>query len=79
MTDPVSDARSDVELRFLRKAVRWWTALAWVVVAVLVLYYIVHPLANIVLVYAGERAMMPLPELGWQDLLAILGGPVAGA
>lgn len=78
-TDPVSEQITETQLRFARKAVRWRTALAWLVVAILSIYYVIHPLSNVALAYAGEPIMMPLPELSWEDLLAILGGPVAGA
>lgn len=62
-----------------RKWFRWRLALAWVAVAIIATHYLLHPLATVVLVYAGEPPLPSLEPLSWSDLTAIISGPVAGA
>lgn len=70
---------TDYRHRYARLTIPWRLALAWLIVAIMTMHYLVHPLANVALVYTGREPLPSLEPLSWSDLMAIIGGPVAGA
>ena len=69
----------DASVDLLRRSIRWRTAAGWVLVAILVWRYLVHPITSSVLVAYGQPPLEPLDPVSWEDVLAIIGLPVGGA
>lgn len=59
--------------------VRWRIAAGWVVVFILLLHFVLYPVANVLTQFYGFEPLAPLGDLNWTDVLAIVGLPVGGA
>lgn len=65
--------------RLAWKSVKWRNTAGWIVVAIIAVRYLIHPIANVVLVARGLDALESLPDLSLTDLGAIIGLPVGGS
>jgi hypothetical protein len=61
------------------KSVKWRNAAGWIVVAIIAARYLIHPIANAILVSLGHEQLDVLPELSLTDVAAIIGLPVGGS
>ena len=59
--------------------VRWRIAAGWVVVTILLLRYVVYPVADVVFQFNGLPPLADLDPISWSDVLAIVGLPIGGA
>lgn len=65
--------------QLLLKSIKWRTAAGWTVVAIIGWRYLAHPMASTLSVSLGNDPLPDLPNIEWQDVLAIIGLPVGGA
>ena len=73
------DTMLDIEMKLLRKSVKWRVAAGWVMVTILAFRYLVHPIGDAVAAYLGMEPLPALAPIEWTDVLAIIGLPVGGA
>lgn len=79
MADDQDDTMQDIQVRLMRKSIKWRVAAGWVMVAILAYRYLLHPIADVVMVANGLEALPALVPIEWTDVLAIIGLPVGGA
>lgn len=65
--------------KLLLKSIKWRVTAGWIMVTVIAWRYLVYPVVNTFNVSMGNEPFLPLPEIEWQDVLAIIGLPIGGS
>lgn len=76
MTDTPRGSTPDEALSW--KSVKWRNAAGWLVVAIIAFRYLVHPIANVLIVMQGGEALEEIPDVSLTDVAAIVGLPIGG-
>ena len=61
------------------KSGRWRNAGGWLVVSIIAWRYLLHPLADTIIIAQGGEALQPSGDLDLTDIAIILGLPIGGS